>query len=116
MGVGRAAQGVTFSGTSKQGPALAFYQSLLYIAYTDGTSGKVNVSTSADGINGSNPVVLNQTSNNGPALAGSSSGLTLAATGTDNQLSVSTFNGTTWEDPITLKYTSNFAPAIVMTS
>lgn len=116
MGIGRAAQGVTFSGTSQQGPGLAFYQSLLYIAWTDKTSGKINVSSSADGIKGVNPVVLNQISKNAPALAASSSGLTLAATGTDNQLSVSTFNGSTWEDPITLKFTSNFAPAIVMTS
>ncbi|HEX7772438.1 MAG TPA: hypothetical protein VF435_08440 [Pyrinomonadaceae bacterium] len=116
MGIAGAAQGVTFSGTSKQGPGLAFYQSLLYIAWTDGTSGKINVSSSADGISGANPVVLNQISTNAPALASSSSGMTLAATGTDNQLSVSTFNGSTWEDPITLKYTSNFAPAIAMTS
>jgi len=103
-----------FNGTSKQAPALAFYQGLLYIAWTDAT-GKLNVMPSPDGIHGGNQVTLNQTSSNGPALTGSSSSLSLAWSGTNNQLNVSSSSdGKVWGNPTTLNQTSKLAPAITV--
>ena len=104
-------QQATLGQTSNQGPALAFYNSLLYLAWT-GTNGKLNVISSSDGINWENQVTLGQTSNNAPALIASSSLLSLVWTGTDGKLNlIFSSDGKNWINQITLNQTSALAPA-----
>ena len=108
----RMGPGTSLSETSNQVPALAFYQSLLYIAWTDIT-GKLNMLSSSNGIIFGNPASLTQTSGNGPALAASSGSLSLAWTDSNTNLNViSSTNGINFGNPVSLNEKSKLTPAI----
>ena len=99
------------SQSSKQGPALAFFNNLLYLAWT-GTDGKLNVISSSNGTSWTKQVTLNQNSNAVPALIASNDSLSLVWTGTDGKLNaLFSSDGQGWKPQITLTQTSDLAPA-----
>lgn len=118
MGIAGRAQGAVLDGTSKTGPALTFYNGLLFVAFTDRTNGNLTVISTPDGVTGRDHVILDQqTTNNAPALTGSTTALFLAWTGTDNQLRMSSSaDGRRWESPTPLSRISKLAPAITVSS
>src|SRR5215813_12206107 len=78
-----------------------------YIAWT-GTDGKLNVQSLPAG----QPTTLNQTSNQGPALASYNNLIYLAWTGTNGRLNVIfSADGKNWVNQVTLGQTSKLAPA-----
>lgn len=102
---------VTLNQSSSHGPALAFYNNSLYLAWT-GTDGQLNVISSSDGTTWTNQVTLGQHSNTAPALIASSNSLSLVWTGTDGKLNVIfSSDGKSWINQVTLSQTSDLAPA-----
>ncbi len=107
---------VTLDDTSISGPALAYWNGRLYIAWT-GTDGEhhLNVMSSADGKVFDNKVTLGDTSIARPALAVYNGKLHIAWTGTDSghHLNVmSSANGIAFGNKRTLGETSRLAPAL----
>ena len=80
------------------------------VAWT-GTNKKLNVQIGTNGT----PITLQQTSNNGPAIAYFKGTYYLVWTGTNGQLNVSTSaDGINWSQPSTLSQTSDNGPTLAV--
>lgn len=101
--------------SSNYGPAMAYFQNQLYLAWT-GTNNEINlISYLANGTWGEQQTISYAKSNVGPALAASSTLLCLVWTGTNGLLNmIFSQDGSRWGSQITLTQTSGFAPAIAM--
>lgn len=117
---GREFQGkVTLGETSNFGPALAYSDGALYIAWT-GTDGRLNVASSFDeGKTFGNKVTLAETSGAAPAIAAAGRTLYLSWSGTDqdHHLNVieSKDGGRSWVGKVTLGETTTQQPALAVT-
>ncbi len=90
-------------------PAATVFDGRLYVAWT-GTDGRLNVISSADGVNFANKVILANTSHVGPALAVFNGRLYLGWTDTNGYLNVaSSANGTSFSTKVTLSDMSDLS-------
>lgn len=107
---------VILGDTSSNGPALTTKGNMLLLGWTGVGNLRLNVMSSANGLNYANKVTLNDTSPAAPALAVFQNRFVIAWIGVgNNQLNImQSNNGLSWTNKVTLNETSQSSPTLAV--